>query len=216
LDVEAALVPALAEGLERYSAAVFRNEQFIWATAKSLGDEALNLDNVPRCTATELAHPKCPLVLPNKTKQIRWVKALSVLDRRVVYLPAVMVYSHVGYAVPEERFWFQISTGCAAHVSYERALVAGIYEVLERDAISITWLQKLSLPKIEIDCIPPSLAPYWERYMKASADLEYLFFDATTDLGVPTVYALQIATADSRVTTLVACATGPTIGRRHS
>lgn len=211
LDAEAALIPALAEGLERYSAAVFRNEQFISATAESLGDEALDLDDVPRCSATELAHPKCPLVLPDKTKQIRWVKALSLLDGRIVHVPAVMVYSHVGYAVPEERFWLQISTGCAAHISYEQALLAGICEVIERDAISITWLQNLPLPRIEIDCVPPPLAPYWERYMKASTDLEYLFFDATIDLGIPTIYALQIAQHSSQAITLVACSTGPTI-----
>lgn len=211
LDDEAALVPTLAEGLERYSMCVFRSEQFLWASAEELGRDAVDLDTLPRCSPTERSHPKCPLVLPDRTAQIRWVKGLSILDGRVVFIPAVMVYSHVGYAVPEERFWLPISTGCAAHSSYESALLSGIYEVAERDAISLTWLQRLPLPRIDIDYIPLPLAPYWERYMKASSDLEYLFFDATTDLNIPTVYGLQIAPHNNRLTTLVACSTGITI-----
>jgi len=211
LSYEEALIPALAEGLERYSTCVFRSEQFVWAAAGELGIGALDLDTVPRCSVTELAHPKCPLILPDKTKPIRWVRGLSALDGSVKYIPVVMVYSHAGFAVSGERFWISISTGCAAHVSYESALFAGICEVIERDAISIVWLQKLALPRIELDCLPPPLPAYWRRYENASADVEYLFFDATSDLGVPTVYGLQLAMHNSRVTTLVSCGTGTSI-----
>jgi ribosomal protein S12 methylthiotransferase accessory factor len=211
LDPASALLPALAEGLERYCTSVFQNEQFIWASASELGDDALDLDMLPRCSSLELSHPKCPLSLPDKSKRIRWVKGFSLLNGREAYIPAVLVYSHIGYAVPEERFWLPISTGCAAHTSYELAALAAVCEVVERDAISIVWLQKLPLPRIEIDHVSSTLAPFWQRYMAASADLEYIFFDATTDLGVPTVYALQVARYNARLTTLVACSTGTTI-----
>jgi len=211
LDDESALIPALAEGLERYSACVYRAEQFVWATGNELGEEALDLDAVPKCSASELAHPKCPLVIPDKSKPIRWVRGISLSNGRLVWIPVVMVYSQAGYAVPEERFWISISTGCAAHTSYERALLAGIYELVERDILAIAWLQQLALPRIEIDIIPSSLASCWERYKKALAGLEYIFFDATSDLGVPTAYGLQVAPHNRRVTTLVACATGITM-----
>jgi ribosomal protein S12 methylthiotransferase accessory factor len=211
LDEESALIPALAEGLERYSLCVFRSEQFTWATANELGQEALDLDTLPRCSASELAHPKCPLVLPDKSKRIRWVRGLSLFNGRLVWVPAVLAYSHAGYAVPDEKFWLPISTGCAAHASYERALLAGLYEVVERDAISLVWLQQLALPRIEIDCFPPPFAACWERCSKGLGDLEYRFFDATTDLGVPTVYGLQISPHSARVRSLVSCATGITM-----
>lgn len=211
LDAESALIPALAEGLERYSLATFSSAQFIWATANELGKDALDLDTLPRCSPTELAHSRVPLVLPDKSRRIRWVRGLSLFKGRPCWVPVVLAYSHAGYAVPEERFWFPISTGCAAHVSYQRALLGGIDEAVERDMISILWLQKLALPRIEIDVVPAPLASYWERYRQAFSGLEYFFFDATSDLGVPTVYALQIAPYSTRVRTLVACATGMTI-----
>src|SRR5262245_26265981 len=206
-DDEDGLRPALAEGLERYCAAMFRKEQFLRATAEELGAEALDLDTIPRCSRAELAHPLCPLVAPDKKAPIRWVRGVSLLDGRLVYVPAVMVYLYIGSASPAERIWLTITTGCAAHVSYERALVGAILEVVERDAISLVWLQQLRLPRIEVDEVPALLAPHWDRYQRSSQDLEYHFFDATTDVGFPTVYGLQVARAHKRLTTLVSCST---------
>jgi ribosomal protein S12 methylthiotransferase accessory factor len=210
LDPDEALLPTLAEALERYSTGTFSSDQFIWASADELGGDALDLDSLPRCSTTELAHSKCPLRLAEKTQRIRWVRGVSLLDGRISYIPAVLVYSHAGYAVPAERFWFPISTGCAAHTCYERAILTGIYEVIERDAISIVWLQQLPLPRIELDCLPAPLDRHWERCLNASADIEFLFFHATSDLGVPVVYGLQRSPQNKRATTLVACATALT------
>jgi ribosomal protein S12 methylthiotransferase accessory factor len=118
-----------------------------------------------------------------------------------------MVYLYAGFTSPGERIALPITTGCAAHITLERALVSAILEVIERDAISITWLQRLALPRIEIDCVPPLLGPYWECYQRASKDLEYIFFDATSDLGIPTVYGLQVSGTNKNLTTLVSCST---------
>lgn len=207
LDDAEALRPALAEGLERYCASVHAPEQFVWASAEDLGQDALDLDTVPRCSEAELAHPLCPLVAPDKRAPMRWVRAVSLLDGRIVHVPAVMVYLYVGTASPAERICLTITTGCAAHVTYEKAVAHAILEVVERDAIAVVWLQRLPLPRIEVDQVPRALAPGWERYERSCPDLEYVFFDATSDLGIPTVYGLQVAPADRRVTTLVACAT---------
>ena len=207
LDDTTGLLPALAEGLERYCASVFKTEQFITATAEELGREALDLDTIPRCSSTEFSHPKCPLRAPDKKVPIRWVRGLSLLDGRPIYLPVVMVYLYAGFTSPGERIALPITTGCAAHITLERALVSAILEVIERDAISITWLQRLALPRIEMDCVPPLLAPYWECCQRASKDLEYIFLDATSDLGIPTVYGLQISRTNKNLTTLVSCST---------
>lgn len=208
LDEDETLIPALAEAVERYSACVFREEQFIWATADELGQDALDVSTLPCCSESELVHPKCPLIKPPRTKALRWVRGVSLQDGRLIYVPAVMAYARTGYATPAERFWISNSTGCAAHHSYERALLAGIYEVVERDAISITWLQKLALPRIEINDIPPELKGYWQRCEDCLGHFEYNFFDATSDLEVPTVYGIQIAKHNRHVSTLVACSTG--------
>lgn len=207
LDRHDCFVPAFVEGLERYCSCVYVNDQFIWATANELGAAALDLDSIPRCSRTELSHRRCPLVAPSKDAPMRWVRGLSLADGSAVYLPTVLVYLYTGFASRGERICIPISTGCAAHTSLERALLSAILEVVERDAISLTWLLKLPLPRILIDQAPLSLQPYWERCEQSSVGIEYLFFDATTDLGIPTVYGLQISSVDKRTATLVSCST---------
>jgi ribosomal protein S12 methylthiotransferase accessory factor len=208
LDESSAMIPTLAEGLERYSTAVYRAEQFIWATASELSSEAIDLDTLPRCSTSELMHPKCPLRLPDKEQKIRWVRGIALQDGSLCWIPAIMVYSHIGYTVPAEKFWMPISTGCAAHSSYQSAIRNAIYELVERDILTVTWLQQLPLPRIELDHIPESLGPIWDRYVRSFGDVEYLFFDATSDLGIPTAYGIQIARFNARARTLVGCSTG--------
>jgi ribosomal protein S12 methylthiotransferase accessory factor len=205
-DADAA-VRAKAEALERYCACVFGPEQFVRASANELGKAALDLSLVPRCSATELSNLRCPLLAPDKSAPIRWVKGISLFDGRQVYLPVVMVYLYAGMEGPGERIWFPISTGCAAQTTLEAALLAGLLEVVERDAISLTWLQQFSLPRLELDHLSGELASFWERYQRGCSELEYMFFDATTDIGIPTVYGLQLSPANRRVTTLVSCST---------
>jgi ribosomal protein S12 methylthiotransferase accessory factor len=117
-----------------------------------------------------------------------------------------MVYLHIEAQNPGERIWLPISTGCAAHTSLERALISAICEVIERDAISLTWLQRLALPRIELDEVPDWLHPYLERN-RSNGDVEHLFFDATTDVGVPTVYSVQLTPHNETLATLVMCST---------
>ncbi|HZU66452.1 MAG TPA: YcaO-like family protein [Ktedonobacteraceae bacterium] len=206
-DYDEARIKAIAEGLERYSSCAYDEKQFLWATAEELGDEALDLDSIPRCSEKELAHPRCPIVAPDKRAPMRWVRGVSLLDGRLVWVPAVMVYLHIPFLSRGERIWLPISTGCAAHTSLERALAGAICEVLERDAISLTWLQQLPLPRIELDVVPGWLEPYLERNARASSGVEHLFFDATTDMGIPTVYSIQLSPRNDKLATLVMCST---------
>lgn len=207
LHEDGAEIAALGEALERLCSGSYQEEQFVTATANELGGSALDLDEIPRCSEKELAHPACPLVLPQKDQPIRWVRALSLLDGRTVFIPAIMSFLYLRYAHPGERICVPISTGCAAHTSLEKVILSGILEVVERDAISITWLQKLPLPRIEIDEIPASMEPYWSALRRGAQSIQPFFFDATSDLGFPTVYGVQVCSANPHATTLVSCST---------
>ena len=204
VDEEETWIPALAEALERYCATVFSEDQFIWSSACELGDRAIDLDSFPVCSERELQNPSCPLRKPSKNEKIRWVQGLSLRDGSLVYLPLVSVYiTHA--AAKAERFVNSISTGCAAHTSYETALLSAILEVVERDALSVAWLQKLRLPKIDLEDPVAALGELWERYQCSSKAIRVVLFDATTDLGIPTVYGLRVSSVDKLLHTQVAC-----------
>ncbi|WP_275430742.1 YcaO-like family protein, partial [Citrobacter freundii] len=62
---------------------------------------------------------------------------------------------------------------------------------MERDAIALTWLLQMPLARIRFDePVPDRLQDKFSRL--AASGLEQLFFDATTDIGCPTIYGLQL------------------------
>src|SRR5699024_6187160 len=134
---ESAELKSMAETLERYCSCTYKDNQFIYATANELGEDALDLDSIPMVSEKELQHPHCLIKRPDKSKRIRWVKGMSLTRKRPVYIPAVMVYLYIPFVTEVEQFWLPISTGCAIHTTYEKAIINGIKEVVERDAISL-------------------------------------------------------------------------------
>jgi ribosomal protein S12 methylthiotransferase accessory factor len=204
LDPERAEIVAVAESLERYANCVYDERQFRWATAGELGAEALDLDTLPRCSPAELADPECPVVLPDRTARMRWIRGLDLHTGKPAWVPASLVYIHFP-SEDAERITNPISTGSATHPDPAVAVCSALCEVIERDAISLTWLHQLPLPRIELD----EVGPHLRRFLDASADRDMTIqlFDATTDVGIPTVYGVSIAADHPRLRTVVSCAT---------
>jgi ribosomal protein S12 methylthiotransferase accessory factor len=199
---------SVAEALERYATCVYSPEQFIWATAWELGDEALELDRCPRVSETEQAHPGCFALPGDPHAPMRWVRGVSLMTGRRVWLPAVMVYLYLPPASAGERFTIPISTGCAAHTDIHHALAKGLCEVVERDAVALTWLQQLALPKIDVDIDAQPLTDHLRQVLD-NPRVRIHLYDATTDLGIPTVYGVEVTPHHPRLRTVVNCATDP-------
>jgi ribosomal protein S12 methylthiotransferase accessory factor len=191
---------AVIEALERYSTGMYDSRQLRWATADELGDDALDLDLLPRCSAAELADRRCPVRPVDRTARIRWVQGLSLSGQCTRWVPAVLAYLNIPPASEGELFTLQISTGCAAHVDPAAAVRNAICEVIERDAVSLTWLQRLPLARIE-----PNDAGGWPSGGREPG-WQTVLYDATTDLGIPTVYGVEVAPEGS-FGTAVMCAT---------
>jgi ribosomal protein S12 methylthiotransferase accessory factor len=204
-DPEKAWIRAVVEGAERYCCMVYQPDDFVVASANELGTAALDLGTVPRCSDREYADPACPLRRPDPTAPIRWVRGYSLIDRCERYVPAVMTYLYIN---PRrgEGFWQTITTGVAAHTSLVTALISAICEMIERDAIALTWLARLPLPRIEFESpLPRELITNYGR-LERSLVRQY-FYDATTDLGVPTIYSVQVVDAHPKLAQYVSCAT---------
>ncbi|MEV0693828.1 YcaO-like family protein [Streptomyces sp. NPDC050388] len=166
---------------------------------------AIDLDAVPRCSAAERANPKCGLTLPDKRQAIRWVPGVRVETGEPVHLPAVMTC--LGFPeLPGERFWMAVSTGVAVGVTWESALASGLCEVIERDMVAVTWLQRLRLPHME----PGALTLEGARLVDwcARKFITAHLFDATSEIGVPTVYCVFEAPHDGLAGRVVSAAAG--------
>jgi ribosomal protein S12 methylthiotransferase accessory factor len=205
LDEEGAWVRSVAESVERYCLVAHHADELRVASAAELGDAAIDLDLLPRCSTEELRHPRCLVRPPDKHEPMRWVQGVSLISGRPRWVPAVMTHLFL-QELPGERFWPQISTGVAAHTDLAAALVSAASEMIERDAITLTWLGRLPLPEIDARAgRSPALHESLRRLEGAS--VEHRFFEATTDLGVPTVFAVQRSPHDPRIKLVVSCST---------
>lgn len=204
-NLEIARVRALAEVLERYATCVLNPDEIIAATRNELGDDAIDLETLPGGSEAEYASPRSFMRPGRNDEPIRWVTGYSLTHDRDRYVPAIMTHLY-GRAWESERFWFQITTGVAAHTDLKQAIVNAICEVIERDAIAMTWLCRLPLPRISFDQAIPT--EFQERFRRAGqTEIEHHFFDATSDLGVPTVYLVQTVEGHPILSQFVNCAT---------
>ncbi|MFB6521201.1 YcaO-like family protein [Streptomyces sp. NPDC056401] len=205
-DPERARLISMAEALERYTNSLYRPELVRWATADELGEDAVDLDLLPRCSEAELSDPEGWLIHADKSLPQRWVRGWSLSRSRPLWIPASYVWLFTDAQSIGERITHPISTGCAIHSDLHQALVNGICEVVERDAISLTWLQRLELPEIDVNGEP---ALREEQKRLRDGFVEYRFYDATSDLGVPAVYAMVLSDHNEDLSQLVMCAGGP-------
>lgn len=199
---------AIAEAAERYAAGDFAGTA-VWARAAELDGAVVDPASVPRCSRRELSAPGCPAGEFDPDAEMRWVLGTDLVSGQPTWIPAVMTCYRLRDIRPAERFWMRISTGCAVHTDPVEALVRSICEVIERDAIAITWLQRLHLPVIPRDAwseLIEMLSGWCDRHF-----VRVYMFDATSDMGAPTVYCLKVAEFDQGLRQVVSCATARTI-----
>ncbi|WP_409180113.1 YcaO-like family protein [Amycolatopsis sp. VS8301801F10] len=198
---------AVAEAVERYCAAVYDRDQLLVATAQELGDDALDLDTMPRLSERELADDRHRIGPARKDVPRSWVRGIRLSDACPKWIPAELVW--LCFDEPGvQRFSAPNTTGCAIHSDPDQALLNGLLETVERDSIAIVWRQRLPLPEIELDCGPPELHELLSRFTD-DAGVSLRLFDATLDLGVPTVYAVYQEHRSERFRHVLGCGIGP-------
>ena len=120
LDWNAAYMKAVGEAFERYAAGVFREAEFVRGRASDV----------------EGAVPPSSFVLPEGTAPdgpLSWVPGEDLQTGEAVHLPAPRVQFPLGGAGPT------ITTGLGLGNSGVEALIAGLTEVIERDAAMLAW-----------------------------------------------------------------------------
>ncbi|MDR3081095.1 MAG: YcaO-like family protein [Streptomyces sp.] len=207
LTAERAKLVSIAEALERYSVCSWHDEDVIVASELELaeqGAEFVSPTRWPRCSGSELARDDCGLLAYDPALPLRWVRAWSLTRRCPVLVPAIAVYLHMVPQSPSERFTRGITTGAAVHSDLRSAVLGGLLEVIERDALTLAWLQRLRLPRLVVD---PELLDPQARACHAAGTARHLdvrLFDATTDFGIPVVYAVQLSPHEEQLAQIVA------------
>ncbi len=119
---------------------------------------------------------------------IDWTPAWSLSNKQHVWVP-------LGYCYAEAplqsgiAFGIHNPNGSAAGSHLDEAILQGLLELIERDAVAIWWYNRLLRPKVDL---ADFAIPYWNTLAAEYADQDYDFWvlDLTHDLATPCFTAI--------------------------
>ncbi len=195
---EEAFAAAVGECVERYCCASYAWEDLVYASQTELGTAGAGKDEMQLYSSAQYEHPAFPFAQWRHDLPIYWTPGTSLLTGRRRHIPAALVY--IPYRprradCPNDFVGLSVSSGQACAADRTRAILSGLYEVVERDAFMIRWVRRL--PPVRIDFLKsPVLAMIYERHF-AGSDLRFDVFDLTLDITIPTVLGVA-RTASAR------------------
>jgi ribosomal protein S12 methylthiotransferase accessory factor len=120
--------------------------------------------------------------------EIEWSPVWSLSADGPRYLPTSFCY--YGYRSPDPLFARADSNGCAAGAVIEEAVLQGLLELIERDAVALWWYNRLQRPAVDLaGADDPYVSACVHHYRELRRELWVL--DITSDFGVPTFAALS-------------------------
>ena len=125
VDWDRAYMKAIGEALERYSAGVYRTQQATRGSERTLAAPV---------SPTAFVRPE-GFEQPDPEQRIEWIDGQRLPDGERVSLPAEFVW----FPPPNQRYRPAITTGLGLGNSPIAAVLAGLYEVIERDATMLAW-----------------------------------------------------------------------------
>ena len=191
-------VSAMGEAIERYSGVWQGDEPVVSARLDEL-DGAIHpnacmlfseTQYLTRQQANRAASP--PDRVPERfDPSVRhdWTPLWSLTHERRAWLPTALLY----YDTPESAAsasCIASSNGAAAGNTLEDALLHGLFELVERDAVATWWYNRLPRPAVDPERIDARVA---ERLRRAYQKLgrEFWVLDLTHDLRIPCFVAVS-------------------------
>lgn len=181
IDDAAAKTSAAMEAIER---SVATNPA---CTVRVTSRLALERDGQQVDTLDCLLSPHSKAVLP--AEDIGWVRATHLLSTHPLWVPYDAI--HLDRTISSPRYW-QSSDGLASGNTRDEAVLHGLLERVERDALTlwqVTPAARRYRSAIDTKSITePALCDALDRIERAGLDIT--LFDITTDLAIPCIVAL--------------------------
>ncbi|WP_156754431.1 TOMM precursor leader peptide-binding protein [Actinokineospora pegani] len=188
-------VGALCEAVERHSGAFHGDEAVVVASYAELGERAVHPDAVQLFDKRQFAdrdranaaHSVLQWVPErfDEEAELPWTPVWSLTRGEHRLLPTASLY----YGGPGPASVTANSNGCAAGCSVEDAVLQGLLELVERDAVALWWYNRTRAPGVDLGSLGD---PFVDEVRRAYAELgrEVWVLDLTADLDVPVFAAL--------------------------
>ena len=185
LSAVPALVGAVGEAIERYSASRFRTADMRRARMADLPGDALDPRWAGLYSESQYDLPDFPFVRFSPDRPLAWTQARWLESREPVWVPALPTY--LSFPAPlEERFCQVSSNGLAAGSDWEDAARRAVFELVERDAFLLTWFARRPGQRIMLDgTVEPGVQEAIRQLQsQCSARIELYLLDVGLSLPV--------------------------------
>lgn len=125
---------------------------------------------------------------------LSWVEGRELSTGEPVLVPAQLILFHYNLRAGEGRIGYATTGGLGFHSNRRRAILHGLYEFVERDAINVRWFCRLAPPRIDVDLIDVLDRNFDVRHPRMSTpyiDGVTLYLN-TVDLQIPVVTATAL------------------------
>ena len=197
-SAEQARTSALAESLERYCGVFDGTEPRIRTSFAALGKAAIHPNACMGYSERQYAQRQSHNSRGHKAHwvpepfredvEIEWTPLWSLSAKEIRYLPTSFCY--YGYRSPDPLFARADSNGCAAGSVIEEAVLQGLLELIERDAVALWWYNRLRRRAVDLESVDDVFVSGLIRHYR---DLRRHLWalDVTSDFGIPTFAALS-------------------------
>ena len=136
-----AMVGAVGEAIERYSASLYDPVHFRRQSPHEMGEDHINPDQLSLYIESQYSRPNFPFARLTREQKIDWTMGSWLENGEPVWVPCLPTYFN--YPAPGHEYFCQVtSNGLAAGADIYDASLRATLELLERDAFMITWMAK--------------------------------------------------------------------------
>ena len=200
-----AVLSSLGELWERYAADRIPERHLLTATAAELGDRALRPSSLPLFSDEQYAQPGFAFVPFREETRLRWAPGSRIADNRRVYVPTQLVHAPAFVDFDDAPIAYATTSGMACGRTRDDAVLAGLLELIERDALVIAWYNEIPLPRVAPEILDDDV-----KSLCAADDERYRVLDASVFSNVPVAIAIRRASPEMPGVT-VGAAAAPTL-----
>jgi ribosomal protein S12 methylthiotransferase accessory factor len=191
LTRDQALAATIGEAIERYCSNFYHQEDLIVASYDNLRHKAVAPHDFILFSEQQYGEKAFPFEAFTEASRVAWTWSYSLVHGEPTLVPACFTYLPYAFQKGDAILGPSVSTGLACASSREEAILLGMYECLERDAFTIMWLNRLTMPVVDITAgESPAARLFREKF--ALSHIKYCVCDITSDIGIPTFYTLAV------------------------
>jgi ribosomal protein S12 methylthiotransferase accessory factor len=184
-----ATASAIGEAIERYCAFQWDPYRTFLAKWSTLSPAAINPAEYVLYSDEQYNSGDLPYTRWREDMDVTWIRGIELPSGLEIAVPASLVY--LVHPVPRQEDYFapSSSNGLAAGPTLEAAILGGICELMERDALLTAWMNRLPAIELDLNSAGTTVSGIQKHYARFSVEVRA--FLMPSDLPGAVVMALS-------------------------